>query len=125
MQNIQDVWARIRETKKQQKNIRKIYQDALAGSAEHRELAEKVKTLAARKKQIEAEAKADLGGEYEKLNALKKEVQLDQELLSDIALSNLMKGETIKITDSDNNQYEPIFSVKFKKANEVSQTNQG
>ncbi len=120
MQNIQDVWIRIQETKKQQKNIRQIYKDTLESSSEHKELTEKIKTLAARKKQIEAEAKMDLGGDYEKLNALKKEAQLDQELLSDIAVSNLMKGETVKIVDGDNNEYEPIFSVKFKKTNEVT-----
>ena len=121
MQNIQDVWIRIQDTKKQQKNIRQIYKDTLESSAEHKELTEKIKTLTARKKQIEAEAKSDLGSEYEKLNALKKDIQLDQELLSDIAVSNLMKGETIKITDGENNEYEPIFSVRFKKTNEVSQ----
>jgi hypothetical protein len=122
MQNIQDVWVRIQETKKQQKNIRQIYKDTLESSAEHKELGEKIKTLAARKKQIESEAKAELGSEYEKLNALKKEIQLDSELLSDIAVSNLMKGETVKITDGENNEYEPVFNVRFKKVNEVNKS---
>ncbi len=115
MQNIQDVWVRIQETRKQQRSVRQMYKDALASSQEHGELADKIKTLSQRKKQIEAEAKADLGGEWEKLNSLKKEIQLDQELLSDIAVSTLMKGETVKITDPENNEYEPVFNVKFKK----------
>lgn len=120
MQNIQDVWIRIQETKKQQKHIRQMYKDSLTASQEYAELAEKIKTLGQRKKQIEAEAKADLGGEYDKLNSLKKEAQLDQELLSDIAVSTMMKGETVKITDGENNEYEPIFNVKFKKVNVVT-----
>ncbi len=121
MQNIQDVWMRIQETKKQQKHIQHMYKDSLENSQEYREITDKIKGLAMRKKQIEAEAKADLGGEYEKLNSLKKEVQLDKELLSDIAISNLMKGETVKIVDPEKNEYEPIFSVKFKKIREVAQ----
>ena len=121
MQNIQDVWIRIQETKKQQKNITQIYKDTLESSQEYKEVAEKAKELSVRKKQLETEAKMDLGGEYDKLHALKKEIQLDKELLSDIAVSNLMKGETVKITDPENNEYEPIFSVKFKKINEVNQ----
>ncbi len=115
MQNLQDVWLRIQDTKKQQKHIRQMYKDTLGSSQEYKEIVEKAKNLSQRKKQLESEAKADLGGEYEKLNSLKKEVQLDQELLSDIAVSTLMKGETVKITDQDNNTYEPIFNVRFKK----------
>jgi len=121
MQNIQDVWRRIQETKKQQKHIQQMYKDSLESSQEYKELTDKIKGFAIRKKQVEAEAKSDLGSEYEKLNALKKEIQLDKELMSDIAISSLMKGETVKITDPENNEYEPVFSVKFKKANEVSQ----
>jgi methyl coenzyme M reductase subunit C-like uncharacterized protein (methanogenesis marker protein 7) len=121
MQNIQDVWIRIQETKKQQKNITQIYKDSLESSQEYKNLADKVKEFTIQKKQMEAEAKMELGAEYDKLNSLKKEIQLDKELLSDIAVSNLMKGETVKITDPENNEYEPIFSVKFKKTNEVGQ----
>lgn len=115
MQNLQEVWNRVQATKQQQKHIRQMYKDSLEASSEYKEITEKVKALASRKKQLEAEAKADLGAEYEKLNALKKEIQLDNELLSDIAVSQLMKGETVKITDTEENEYEPVFSVRFKK----------
>ena len=48
-------------------------------------------------------------------------MDLDKELLADIAISTLMKGETVKIEDSEKNVYEPIFSVKCKKVNQVDQ----
>lgn len=119
MQNLQDVWNRIETKKQEQKRITAAYKDALENLHEYREVVEKIKALIVRKKQLEFEAKNDLGSEYDKLNALKKDAKLDKELLSDIALSTLMKGETVKISDEEQNLYEPIFSVRFKKANEV------
>lgn len=121
MQNMQDIWIRLQDTKKQQREITLMYKDTLENSPEHKELTDQIKGLSLRKKQIEAEARAEMGSQYEKLNALKKDAQLDKELLSDVALNTLMKGETVKIVDTENNEYEPIFSVRFRKQNEVNQ----
>lgn len=121
MQNIQDVWQRMQETKREQKSIRLLYRDALEASREYREVTEQLKTLGQKKKQIEAETKAELGSQYERLSKLKKETELDREMLTDIAISTLMKGEPVKITDPEDNEYEPVFSVRFRKANVVNQ----
>lgn len=121
MQNIQDVWERMEKTKREQKNIRLLYRDALEASREYREVTEQLKTLGQKKKQIEAETKAELGSQYERLSKLKKEAELDREMLTDIAISTLMKGEPVKITDPEDNEYEPVFSVRFRKVNVVSQ----
>jgi len=40
-------------------------------------------------------------------------------LLTDLAINTLMSGETVKITDAENNEYEPKFSVSFRKTNVV------
>jgi hypothetical protein len=121
MQNIQEVFNRIQETKKEQKHIRTIYKDLLESSSEYRELSEKLQALKERKKQIETEARMELGGDADKIEVLKRDIKNDQEMLSDIALSTLMQGETVKIVDRDNNEYEPLFTVKFKKTNVVQQ----
>jgi len=39
----------------------------------------------------------------------------DNQLLSDIAMSQVAKGEKIEISDEYETKYEPIFSVRFKK----------
>lgn len=38
-------------------------------------------------------------------------------MLSDITITNLMKGQTNQVTDDDDNEYKPTFSVNFKKIN--------
>ena len=52
MQDIQEVFNRIQETKKEQKHIRTIYKDLLESSTEYRELLEKLQTLKERKNRL-------------------------------------------------------------------------
>jgi hypothetical protein len=121
MQNIQDVFNRIQEKKKEQRNIKTMYRDILESSGEYREIKEKLEQLRARKKQLEGEAWAEAGSR-EKHDLITLDVKQDKEMLSDLVLSSLMKGEEVKIVDRDNTEYEPMFSVKFKKANVVNQS---
>jgi SMC interacting uncharacterized protein involved in chromosome segregation len=115
MQKIQDVFNRVQVTKRESKNLQQQYKDALEASREYKEITEKLREYKVKKLQIENGVKAELGSQYQKLEGLKKDLELDKELLTDIALSTLMKGETVSVEDADKNVYEPIFSVKFKK----------
>jgi len=123
MKNIQEVWVRIQETKKEQRSIKAMYRDALENSKEYQELLEKLENIKRRKKELENMTKAEMGDDGVKLSTIKLHLKTDKEMLTDIAISNLMKGETVKVTDADNLEYEPIFSVKFVKTNVISQKN--
>ncbi len=116
MIDIQEIFNRIQETKKKQKDIRSAYKEALAASEEYKEIKDKVETLKARKKQIETSIKENFSSELTKLDDLKIDLESDAVMLSDMALSKLMKGETVQVTDQYNNNYEPLFTVRFKKA---------
>lgn len=116
MQNLQEIFNRVRETKEEQKEIRKMYKDALNASQEYKEIVEKLEGLRNKKKQIETELKEDSMNDFKKLDALRMHVQTDMEMISDMALNKLMSGETVEVVDADNNRYEPLFSVRFKKA---------
>lgn len=116
MQDIQTIFNHIQEIKKEQKKIRTGYREALSGSSEYQEIAEKLKTLRERRKQIETSIKQDFDSEWTKLEDYAIDLESEATLLSDAALSKLMKGETVQVSDEYNNNYEPIFSVKFKKA---------
>ena len=115
MQDIQEVFNRIQQIKKQQKDLRNSYKDALNNSGEYAEIGEKLRTLRERKKQIELSIKSDMGSDYTKLEDLKIDLESDMEMLSDMALTKMMKGETIEIKDEYDNKYEPVFTVRFKK----------
>lgn len=123
MKNIQEVFDRIEETKQQQWKIKAMYKDSLDASREYQDILDKLKKLKLQKKEIEEQAQAELGQEWEKLDLIKLHLREDKEMLADIALSTLMKGETVKVTDKNKAEYEPVFSVRFRKANEVKKDN--
>lgn len=115
MQDLQGVFARLQKTKREQREISAAYKEALSKIPGYENIVNEFKTLKEKKRKIEEDAKRDFKSEFEKLDNLKADAETDQELLSDIALNTLVKGETVKVTDDENNNYEPVFSVKFKK----------
>ncbi|MFA6426859.1 MAG: hypothetical protein WCW16_00225 [Candidatus Magasanikbacteria bacterium] len=115
MQDIQSVFNRVQEAKRKQKDLRSMYKDALVGNTEYQDLVEKRKSVRETMKRIEISIREQFSKEMTELEDIKIDIDSDMELLSDIALSKVTKGEIVEITDADNNNYEPIFSVKFKK----------
>lgn len=116
MANLQEIFNRITEAKKEQKEIKKMYKDALGNSQEYNEVLEKIKVLREKKKSIENSVSDDFSSEISKLETLKLDIENDTMLLSDAALTKLMNGEKVEIEDESGSAYEPIFSVKFKKS---------
>ena len=115
MSKIQDVFNRIQETKKKQKDIKTMYKDALSNSFDYQDAVDKLKKLKEKKKELENQIKNDFTSEFTKLDKLKLDLESDNLMMSDIALNHVMKGEIIEIQDGYDNKYEPLFSVKFKK----------
>ena len=116
MNELQTVFTRIKETRAKQKEIRAAYKDLLGQDTEYQQLLEKLEVLKARKKEIESATKAELESDFQKLGAYKMHIQNDLELMSDLAINQLMAGETVELVDENDQKYEPIFSVRFKKA---------
>ena len=116
MSRIQEVFNRIQKTKKEQREIKAMYRDALANSHRYQEVVEELKAMKEKKKKIEDSIKDDFRSEFNKLDTLKLDVENDTLLMSDLAINKLMKGESLEITDEKDNKYEPTFSVRFKKA---------
>ncbi len=117
MKSVQEVFSHLLEIKRQQKEYMTAYKDALENTDNYREITEQLKTLREKKKQLEAAVKNQLGKSYEKLEELKADLQSEKEMLSDVAITTLMGGETVQVKDEYENIYEPVWSVKFKKTN--------
>lgn len=115
MANLEEVFNRIRNSKKEQKEIKLIYKDALSTSKEYQDVLAELDAIKERKKKVEQDIKSQFKNELEQLEGIKLDIKTDNELLGDMALSQLMKGETVKITDEYDNKYEPVFNVRFKK----------
>lgn len=116
MANVQEIFDRIKKAKQEQRTINEAYKDALNNSYKHQNILEECKTLKAQKKQIEEGVRKELSSEFAKIDKLKEEIEKDNQLLSDTALSELIKGKEVEIFDENENQYVPVFSVRFKKA---------
>lgn len=116
MRDIQEVFNQIRDKKKQKRDLNAMYKDALASNSEYKEICEELEVFKTKKKQIEELAREEMGSNFNKLCEIKSDIESDQAMLSDIAVTTLMKGETIEVVDENNSKYEPVFKVNFKKA---------
>ena len=117
MQDIQSIFNRIQEAEKKLKDLKAMYTDALSSSQEYQEIKEEMKAKRDRKKQIENTTKEQFGSELTQMEDLKIDIASDMELLSDAAMTMIMKGQTVAITGKNDEEYEPVFKVNFKKIN--------
>lgn len=115
MQNIQEIFDRIREKKNEQKEIRQAYKDALTNTDGYTEIVDQIKKLRERKVGIERSVKGQSSKDFARLEVIQNDIKGDMELLSDLAVTKMMRGESIGFTDQNNNAYEPQFQVRFRK----------
>ena len=94
-----------------------MYKDALSNNDEYSEITEKITELREKKVAIENKIKDQLGKAWEKFEDIESDVKAQRVMMSDVAMTNLMDGKTVEITDKFGNKYEPVWSVKFKKVN--------
>jgi len=115
MQDIQEIFTNVEEKKKEVKEIKSSFKEALETVPEYQEVQEKIKSLCEQKKRIEYTIKEQFSKEIEKIEDLKIDIESDMEMLSDIALAKMAKGENLEVFDKYMNEYEPLFKVNFKK----------
>lgn len=115
MQDLQDIYNRVRDTRSKIKDLRAQYKDALTAVPDYQSVKEKLQGHRLRKLQIENGTKKQMAADFDRMEQLKKSLVDDNQMLSDISMTKLMKGETVEVVDPDNNSYEPVFVVKFKR----------
>lgn len=115
MQEIQKIFDDIQEFKKKRKEIGKEYRDALTQSSGYEELKDDLKKLREKKKLLESGVQSEMGSRWEEFETAKNEIESLDEMLTDIALTNLMDGKSINLKDKNNVEYEPQYKITFKK----------
>lgn len=116
MQNLKEIHDRMNASKHERRDLKKRIKEAFDQSKPYQDVLEQMKALKAKKAQIEASIHQDYAQELQKVDDLKKSIDADAQLLSDVSLNMLMKGETVEIKDENDTRYEPEFRVKFKRA---------
>lgn len=119
MKSIQEVFDRLLEMKKDQKEYKNAYKDALDNMDNYRDIVEQIKNLREKKKQIETSVKNQLGGSYVRLEEIKYDIKSEKDMLADAAITALTEGKIVEVKDEYGNIYEPVWSVKFKKSNSL------
>ncbi|MDI3496046.1 MAG: hypothetical protein PWQ35_67 [Patescibacteria group bacterium] len=115
-QDLSTVFLRRQEKKKQQRELKAMYREALAANGEYQLISKELEELKNKKKQLEKNIKADFKEEFDKLEGLKLNIASDNQLLSDLALLEFSQGKLRRLIDENKVEYEPIFTVHFKKA---------
>ena len=115
MPQLQEVFDRMQGATKKRRQLVSMYKEALQSNKEYEDINEKIANLRAKKKQIENATMEDFGKEFEQIESLALDTKTDAELLTDIAITQYTKGETVELKDEYENTYEPKFSVRFKK----------
>ena len=117
MQNIQEVFDKIQELKKTRKEIGREYRDALSQSSGYQDATEELTKLREKKKQFESTVQSEMGSRFEQLEKAKRQIVEFEQMLTDIAMTNLIKGESISLKDENDAEYEPTYKITFKKIN--------
>lgn len=113
MRDIKEIFERIQEHKREQRELNASVKDSLRNMPEYHDLSDQISRLQLKRAQLENSVAEQTAS---KIDLLKLNIKEGMQTISDIALTTLMKGESIKLKDAKNNEYEPIFSVRFKKA---------
>ena len=114
---LQLIYDEIAEKKQTKKELQEMYKDALESADKYAELNEKIKELRDEQKAIKERVQSQLGRAWEQLEDIKVEMDADKIRMTDVALNDLMKGVTVSVKDQYENEYEPVWNVRFKKIN--------
>lgn len=113
MRDIKELFEKIQEHRREQRELNSSIKDSLRNMPEYQDLSDQISRLQLKRAQLENAASEHVAS---KVDLLKLNIKEGMQTISDIALTTLMKGQSIKLKDSKNNEYDPIFSVRFKKS---------
>jgi len=117
MRDIQGIFDEIQELKQVRKEINREYRDTLVQTEGYEDLKEKVQTMREKKKFKEDEVRASFGSRWEDFEKTTAKISELEQMLTDIAMTNLMDGQNINLKDKNDVEYEPSYKITFKKIN--------
>jgi len=116
MKDIQEIFNELQGLKKQTKEARKDYRNILTQDPEYQSILDDMEEFKINKKAIEIEAQSSLGSTWDKLEENKQKIKDLEQIITDVAMTDLMNGKTVEVRDEWDNLFEPIYKINFKKA---------
>lgn len=115
MSQVQEIFEKLTQAKKELRGYKATYKNALDSSENYKKICDDLCILREKRRMIELHIQKSLGSQFQKIEDLTSEVKNQQEMLNDVAIVTLMKEETVEAQDEFGNKYAPKWSVKFKK----------
>lgn len=112
---IKENLAKLDDLQKQVAGASMFIKDQLNNDADYHAIQENIKELNEKKKKIISRINADNEKELERIDVLKAEVQKQKQIISDLTLSKIVRGENTRIINKKGMVMVPVVSVKFKK----------
>lgn len=122
-QKLELVFKETIELKRDAKEIKTAFKEALDQTPSYRSVTEDIAALREKKKKIEEQVKQEFSKEIDKLEDIKLDISEHQMMTTDLALNKFIRGEKVEIVDEYGCVYEPVFTVKFKKTGVVTNQN--
>jgi len=119
LKQLQLIYDRVAETAHEKKTLEAMIKDALTNSKPYGQARDRLLTAQIELKQARDAVFSDFQGDIDKLDTMRLEIKTDKELMTDAALSDYIKGQTVVVKDKDGNEYMPVWSVKFKRVKEA------
>lgn len=114
-QKIRELHQEILTAQKKKKDLGKVIRDAQGNYKEYADIAEQIKKLRERKKQLDAQIRNEYSGEFSDIESVKIDIKDSRMVLSDLIWNELAKNHSVEIVDEDNNRYVPQVIVTLKR----------
>jgi len=101
---------------KKKKELNTVIKEAYSKSKEYEELMDQMKTLRARRKQIEVGIRQEYSSEFNQLDDIKNDIKDSKMVLSDLIWNELMKNNSVEVVDENDHKFVPSVVVSLKKA---------
>ena len=111
---LQIIFDEVSKQEQARREFMESYNSALKEDNKYQILLYDISELRYKKKMIEDKVINELGAE--KFDEIKAEIKSGKEIMTDLAINNLMSGENVVVNDEYGNDYEPVWGVRFKKS---------
>lgn len=115
MSKLQESFSRIQEAKRRKKEIDASLKDALRNDPDYIDVQYKLERLRERKKEIMEAFRRRHEADITRIDRYKRIIAQEQDRLSDLAFTRLVRGEDVVVTDQNDMPYDPVFTVRFRK----------
>lgn len=99
----------------QKKELERVLNEELASHPQHNKIKSNLEDAQQKMKELKMSIVNKFKSEANKLDDLKCDIASEKQMLTDIALADYINGKNINTKDKDGIEYEPFFSLKYKK----------